>query len=108
MNKVYFFESDDGSVGASINEMEGATIQTSRLVSDTEYKDIFENWNMSMANSILRNLKEKHIKQVKLNVKSILDYNDILVDRLLQQDLTPEVKKAILVIADNYKLIINK
>jgi hypothetical protein len=43
MNKVYFFENDDGSVGASINEMEGATIQTSRLVSDTEYKDIFEN-----------------------------------------------------------------
>jgi hypothetical protein len=62
---------------------------------------------MSMANSILRNLKEKHIKQVKLNVKSILDYNDILVDRLLQKDLTPEVKKAIQVIADNYKLIIN-
>ena len=103
---VYFYLDKDWQVGASDTEPIEAEIYTIRDVSDTEYLKL-ANWNMSLAYSVIWNVKEKHIKQVKLNVKSILDYNDILVDRLLQKDLTPEVKKAIQVIADNYKLIIN-
>lgn len=68
---VYFYLDKDWQVGASDNEPLEAEIYTIRDISDIEYLQLC-NWNMSLAHSVIWNLKERYFNNEVSNQRKKL------------------------------------